>query len=109
MFKLIISLRKPTNHEQFEENYNKLLALVEKMPAIIRRQVVDVHGSPGGETSYHRILEVYFEDKHNMELSMMCQRGQQTGEHLATLPAGSFEIFFGEVYEEEGGSTPPSK
>lgn len=109
MVKLMMIFRQPADVERFENSYNDLLALVERMPGIVRRQVVSITGSPTGASPYYRILEVYFEDRRTMELSMITPIGQEAGGQLLTFPPGSFEMAFAEVYEEEGGHTPHKK
>ncbi|MCC6614625.1 MAG: EthD family reductase [Anaerolineae bacterium] len=108
MVKFSILFRKPTNDKRFENAYNDFLALVERMPNIQRRQVNSVLGSPLGETSFYRILEIYFEDSEQMDASLRSPAGQEAGGELQRLPSGSFEIYFAEVYEEAGGSTTTS-
>lgn len=106
MFKFMIVFRKPEDVGQFENTYNDLLALVERMPLIQRRQVVTVTGSPLGASPYYRILEVYFADRRAMSESLLSPQGQEAGGELQKLPAGSFEMLFADVYEEAGGHTP---
>jgi uncharacterized protein (TIGR02118 family) len=109
MFKFMILFHHPDSLDNFENSYNDLLALVERMPEIKRRQVVTVVGSPTGESPFYRILEVYFENRQQMEEALVSPAGQEAGGQLATFPAGSFQMAFAEVYEEDGGHTPASK
>jgi uncharacterized protein (TIGR02118 family) len=106
MFKFMIIFHQPDNVERFENSYNDLLALVERMPHILRRQVINVVGSPLGASPYYRILEVYYPDKATLDKSLLSPAGQEAGGQLGTFPPGSFEMIFAEVYEEEGGQTP---
>lgn len=106
MVKFIITFSTPANIGVFEGAYNDLLALVERMPHIERRQVVNVLGSPLGEAPYYRILEIYFESVEQMEASLRSKAGQETGGELGRrFPAGKFAAFYAEVFEEAGGST----
>jgi uncharacterized protein (TIGR02118 family) len=108
MVKFFILFLKPAPKDaaDFENRYNDLLALVERMPGIARRQVVDVMGSPLGLAPYHRILEVYFEDMAALEASLRSPAGQEAGAELTRrFPARSFEVMYAEVYEEAGGRT----
>lgn len=107
MFKFMILFRQPADIEAFENSYNDLLALVERMPHISRRQVITVVGSPLGEAPYYRILEVYFPDQPTMQESLRSPQGQEAGAQMGTFPANSFHMIFAEVYEEQGGHTPP--
>lgn len=108
MFKFMIIFNKPANSEKFENSYNDLLALVERMPDIIRRQVINIVGSPLGDSRIYRILEVYFEDQTKMEESLRSTSGQEAGGEISRFPAKSFELVFAEVYEEAGARTEPT-
>jgi uncharacterized protein (TIGR02118 family) len=106
MMKLVIIFRQPADIGQFETTYNSLLALVERMPHVVRRQVNAVTGSPTGPSPYYRVLEVYFDSQQLLAESLRSPRGQEAGGELGRLPAGSFEVLFADVYEEAGGRTP---
>ena len=107
MVKFIITFSTPANMDVFESAYNDLLALVERMPHIERRQVVNVLGSPVGDAPYYRILEIYFASIEQMETSLRSPAGQETGGELGRrFTAGKYSAFYAEVYEEAGGSTP---
>jgi uncharacterized protein (TIGR02118 family) len=112
MYKFAIFFKKPlTNTSRFDNNYNDFLALIERMPDIKRRQVVHITGSPLGNSPFYRVLEVYFEDRPQMEAALNSPAGQEAGAELTrNFPANSFDMVFGEVYEEAGGATeqPPS-
>lgn len=107
MVKFMITFRKPQDEANFEMAYNDLLALVERMPDIARRQVVSVLGSPVGDVPYYRILEIYFENMEKLEASLNSKAGQEAGSELGRrFPSGKYEALFAEVYEEDGGQTP---
>jgi uncharacterized protein (TIGR02118 family) len=108
MVKLSLQFRVPVDADAFENRYNDLLALIERLPNIIRRQAVSVIGSPTGTAPYHRLLEVYFDDEDTMRAALMSPAGQEAGGEIFRFPAGSFEIFFADVYEEAGGFTESS-
>ena len=105
MVKLSLVFRVPLDADAFENRYNDLLALMERLPNITRRQVVNVIGSPTGETPYHRVLEIYFEDEDTLRDALMSPAGQEAGGEIFRFPDGSFEVFFADVYEEAGGRT----
>jgi uncharacterized protein (TIGR02118 family) len=110
MVKFMITFRKPQNLAAFESAYNAFLALIERMPEIERRQVAAVLGSPAGEAPYYRILEVYFENIEKLEASLKSKQGQEAGSELGRrFPNGSYEALIAEVYEEQGGQTPPHR
>jgi uncharacterized protein (TIGR02118 family) len=108
MVKFMVIFYKPRALDAFEQSYNEFLALVERMPSILRRQVIAVTGSPQGESPYYRILEVYFDDYPIMQSALTSAQGQEAAGQLMTFPAGAFEMVFADVWEEAGGRTPPS-
>ena len=66
MFKFMLIFFHPEDVVTFENRYQDLLALVERMPEIVRRQVILITGSPAGQSPYYRILEVYYADQDAM-------------------------------------------
>ena len=106
MIKFIILFHQPTDLDSFEQVYQDFLALVERMPHIIRRQVVHITGSPQGTASFYRILEIYFESSQQQQEALMSKIGQEAGQELGRLPRGTFQLLYADVYEEAGGSTP---
>lgn len=106
MIKFVVQFRQPTDLNNFENTYNDFLALVENMPDIVRRQVVHITGTPIGQSPYYRALELYFDTVDAMRGALMSPAGQEAGNELARFGDGTFEVFFAEVFEEAGGSTP---
>jgi len=106
MIKFMILFHQPTDPDTFENVFQDFLALIERMPNILRRQVVHVTGSPQGLPQYYRILELYFESPASQQEALMSPIGQEAGKELSRLPEGSTELLFADVYEEDGGSTP---
>ena len=106
MYKFIILFAQPKDLQTFEDAYNDLLALIERMPHILRRQVNNIVGGPSGPSDYYRVLEVYFENRETMQQALMSSPGQEAGGEMRRFPDGSFTMMFAEVYEEQGGHTP---
>jgi uncharacterized protein (TIGR02118 family) len=106
MVKFVILFNKPDDLDLFENSYNFFLMLVESMPLVKRRQVNGVLGSPMGETALYRALEVYFDDYAELDQALKSPAGQEAGSELVRrFPAGTFQMYFAEVYEEEGART----
>lgn len=108
MIKFMIVFDQPEDGENFENVYQDFLALVERMPHIMRRQVVHITGSPQGTPSFYRILELYFESAEKQQSALMSEIGQEAGQELSRLPQGAVQLLFADVYEEAGGRTSPS-
>lgn len=109
MVKMTLLYRQPASIDAFEAFYTSNLALLEKLPHVLRRQVNLVTGAPGGESEYYKAIELYFEDFERLEESLASSQGQEAGRHIMAHAAQLVTIFFAEVYEEAGGSTPPSE
>ncbi|MCY4021379.1 MAG: EthD family reductase [Chloroflexi bacterium] len=105
MIKFMIVFDQPEDPENFENVYQDFLALVERMPHILRRQVVHITGSPQGAPRFYRILELYFESTAAQQDALMSEIGQEAGQELSRLPKGAVQLLFADVYEEEGGRT----
>ncbi len=110
MIKFMIVFNQAEEAENFETVYQDFLALAERMPNILRRQVVHVTGSPQGSPEIYRILELYFESTKMQTEALLSPAGQEAGSELSRLPKDSYQLLFADVYEEEGGTTaqPPA-
>ena len=106
MIKFMIVFDQPADVDSFESVYQDFLALVERMPNILRRQVVHITGSPQGTPQFYRVLEIYFASPQAQQEALMSAIGQEAGKELDRLPAGTVQLLFADVYEEEGNSTP---
>ncbi len=106
MIKFMIVFDQPADVDSFESVFQDFLALVERMPNILRRQVVHITGSPQGTPQFYRVLEIYFASPQAQQEALMSAIGQEAGKELDQLPAGSVQLLFADVYEEEGNSTP---
>ena len=106
MIKFMIVFDQPEDAENFEDFYQDFLALVERMPNILRRQVVHITGSAQGTPQFYRILEIYFETVEMQHEALLTEVGQEAGKELSRLPSGTFQLLFADVYEEAGGDTP---
>ena len=104
MIKFMILFQQPKDLDSFENVYQDFLALAERMPNIVRRQVAHVTGSPQGAPPFYRILEIYFESPQQQQQALMSKIGQEAGQELGRLPRGMVQLLFADVYEEAGGS-----
>ena len=106
---LILLFRQPAEGTEapFERVYNALLAELERMPGIQRRQVASVTGSPQPPPAFCRLLTLDFADESATQAALLSTPGQAAGKILQRLPRDSYELLFAEGYEEAGGATPP--
>lgn len=104
MVKLMILYKKPDYIPDFETNYTANLALLEKMPGILRRQANMVLGGPGGHSPYYRCLEFYFEDFNALDAALRSDAGVEAGQDLMRYTGNLVELIFVDVFED---ATPP--
>ena len=100
MVKLVILFRQPADEAAFEARYNQNLSLMEKLPAIRRRQACIVFGSPAGKSPYHRILELYFDDLDALDHALRSEEGRAAGSDLMQFAGRDAELIFAEVFED---------
>ena len=99
MVKLTILFRHPVDETTFEQRYNQVLALLEKMPGIKRRQACMVLGSPAGKSPFYRMLEFYFDNYPALDAAMISPEGRAAGSDLMQFARDS-ELVFAEVFED---------
>ncbi len=100
MVKLVILFKQPADEAVFETRYNQNLALLEKLPAIRRRQACLVLGSPAGKSTYHRILELYFDNFEALDQALRSEQGRAAGSDLMQFAGHDTELIFAEVFED---------
>lgn len=107
MVKLTILYRTPVNDPTFDERYIKNLALMEKMPGIVRQQANVVLGSPSGQSPYSRILELYFDSMETLDQALTSPQGRAAGLDLMGFAGREVEMIFADVYEDFLSSSQP--
>lgn len=100
MVKLVIMYKHPQNEDEFEDNYVKNLAMLERMTGIIRQQANMVLGSPEGASPFYRILELYFASTEALDSAMRSPEGVEAGQMLMAYAADIVDILFVDVFED---------
>lgn len=100
MVKLMLLYKKPASIPDFEKGYNANLALLEKMPGILRRQANVVLGGPRGDSPYYRILEFYFDDFDALDAALRSAEGVAAGQDLMHYAGALVELIFVDVFED---------
>ena len=100
MVKFVLLFKTPPDENAFEEGYNANLAQLEKMPGIQRRQANMILPGPGGDSTYYRALEFYFENTEALDKAMLSPEGKEAGQSLISYAGDQVELFFMDVFEE---------
>jgi uncharacterized protein (TIGR02118 family) len=96
--KLIALYRKPSDPESFDEHYDRVhTPLVRKYPGLKKLELTRVSGAPIGDTKYHLLAEMYFENRESMEKALASPEGKAVARDLMSFAADTVIVFFGEV------------
>lgn len=99
MHKVTVLYHHPEDAEAFEEYYaNTHLPIAAKIPNVQRFEAGKVLATPdGGETPYHRIAELWFEDMDQLQQSMGSEEGQAATGDIPRFATGGVTMFISEV------------
>ncbi|MBI5471966.1 MAG: EthD family reductase [Ignavibacteriae bacterium] len=98
MTKLIALYRKPTDVEEFDKHYDAVhTPLVRKYPGLRKLEITRITGAPIGETKYHLLCEMYFDDKDTMDAALSSPEGKAVARDLMSFAADLVTVFIGEA------------
>jgi len=101
MYKLVILFEPPLDAQVFQENWQKFMSLVEKLPHLRRETVsrVDqvIHAPDGRQ--YTRIHELVFDSRDALETAMQSPAGQAAGQFLQEITLGRMVLLTAEHME----------
>jgi uncharacterized protein (TIGR02118 family) len=100
MVKLVALYRKPSDVQAFDDHYFKIhLPLIRKLPGLKQFEVSKVTGAPIGESKYHLIAEMYFEDQDALDAAMASPEGRASAKDLMSFAADVVTLFHTEVLD----------
>ncbi len=100
MVKLIALYREPDNVESFDNHYHQVhIPLVKKMPGLTKLELTKITGAPIGETKFHIMEEMYFDDDDSMNAAMASPEGKAASKDLMGFAANLVTIFYGHIRE----------
>jgi uncharacterized protein (TIGR02118 family) len=102
MFKFTTLYRKVDDEQKLEDFFSGThLPLAEQLPHLHRREVSRVLRKPGGQSRYHLMLELYFEDEARFEQAIASETGLQLIQALKPwADAKLITWFFADSFEE---------
>ena len=100
MVKLIALFRKPDNIESFDTHYLQVhIPLIEKMPGLKKLEVTRITGAPIGDTKFHMMAEMYFDNQDSMNVATASREGKAAAKDLMAFAANLVTMFHGETKE----------
>lgn len=99
MHKVTVLYGHPEDPAAFEKYYASThLPIAAKIPNVQRFEAGKVLATPdGGETPYHRIAELWFEDMDQLQRSMGSDEGQAATGDIPNFATGGVIVFISEV------------
>jgi uncharacterized protein (TIGR02118 family) len=90
--KVVVLYTQPDDAATFDQHYLDVhMPMVAKIPGLLRSETATfIAAGDGGELTYHRTAELYFEDMAALGAGMGSPEGAATGEDYAAIaPLGS--------------------
>lgn len=101
MVKLTVLYKKSADPQAFDRHYMEVHApLAAKMPGLKRFEIAKVTGAPGGESPYHLIAELYFDDVNAMNAAMSSAEGKAAAKDVGTFAKDIVQMMFCQVEEK---------
>ena len=98
MIKLIALYRKPADPAEFDKHYDNVhTPLVKKYPGLHKLEITHITGAPIGETKFHLMVEMYFDNKEAMDAALASPEGKAVARDLMSFAADVVTVFYGEV------------
>jgi uncharacterized protein (TIGR02118 family) len=101
MVKLTALYKKPANASEFDQHYMNIHApLAAKMPGLRRYEIASVTGAPGGESPYHMIADLYFDDMAALNAAMSSPEGKAAAKDVGTFAKDIVQMMVCEVKDK---------
>jgi uncharacterized protein (TIGR02118 family) len=98
MVKLVALYRKPADAADFDKHYFDVhIPLVQKFPGLRKLEVTRVTGAPIGESKFHLVAEMYFDNNESMDAALASPEGKAVTRDILSFAADVITVFHGEV------------
>jgi len=98
MVKLTALYKKPGDAQEFDRYYREIhTPLAKKMPGLKRIELAHVVGSPGGESEYHLVANLYFDNLDSLQSAMSSAEGKAAAKDLNNFARGLVQMMICEV------------
>jgi uncharacterized protein (TIGR02118 family) len=101
MVKLTVLYRKPASCVEFDNYYTNVHApLAAKLPGLRRYEIANVTGTFSGESPYHMIAELYFDDVNALNAAMSSPEGKAAGKDVSNFAKDLVQMMICDVKEK---------
>jgi uncharacterized protein (TIGR02118 family) len=100
MVKFIALYKKPNDIKAFEDHYFDVhMPLASKIPGLKKIELSRITGTPMGESDYHLMAELYFENMEACKAGMSSPEGRASGKDVMSFAKDIVYMMFAEVEE----------
>lgn len=105
MFKFVTLYRRVDEEGQLEAFFSSThLPLAEQLPGLLKTAVTRIKSKPGGQSRFHLLYELYFEDEAAYHAAFLSEPGLTLLSALQPWASAKLVTWFaGECWEEEAG------
>jgi len=97
MITLYALFRKPEDQEAFDTHFNEsLVPLLKNVPGLKGFQVTRITGAALGESKYHVVAQLLFENRRAMDEALAAKEGKAVVRDIMSFAADLITVFFGE-------------
>ena len=98
MVKLTALYKKPVDVQEFDRYYKEIhTPLAHKMPGLKKIELGQVIGSPAGESDYHLVANLYFDNLDSLKSAMSSDEGKAAARDLNNFARGLVQMLICEV------------
>lgn len=98
MVKLTVLYKKPGDPQEFDRYYKEVhMPLANKMPGLKKLERAKVLGSPGGESEYHLVVNLYFDNIDDLKSAMGSEEGKAAARDVKNFANGLAQMMICEV------------
>ncbi|SHH53225.1 EthD family reductase [Virgibacillus chiguensis] len=100
MVKLIALYKRPEDKVSFDEHYQNVhTPITKKIPGLRKMEVTKIVGSPGGESKYYLLCEMYYDDHDALKAAMKTDEAKASGKDLMSFAGDLVTMMIGEEVE----------
>lgn len=98
MIKLVALYKKPADIAGFDQHYFDIhVPLANKMPGLRKVEISKVVGAPQGESNFHLIAELYFDNMDALKAAMSSPEGKAAAKDLMGFASEVVSMHFAQV------------
>jgi uncharacterized protein (TIGR02118 family) len=100
MTKFVALFKKPEEVEEFDTYFvSEVVPLLKTLPGLQKLETTRIQGAPFGDSKFHLMAELYFADRHSMDLALASSEGKAIAKNLLRFASDVGFLFHGEIFD----------